>query len=44
MGEERGNRQEKLGRRSKVELEFRTEWSGVARDIIRHGRAYRLRD
>jgi hypothetical protein len=44
MGEERGNREEKLGRRSKVELEFRIEWSGTACDIIRHGRAYQLRD
>jgi hypothetical protein len=44
MGEERGNREEKLGRRSKGELEFWKERSGAARDIIRQGRAFRLSD
>jgi hypothetical protein len=44
MEEERGNREEKLGRSSKGELEFWKEWSGAARDIIRQGRAFRLSD
>jgi hypothetical protein len=43
MGEERGNREEKLGRRWKVGLEFWIEWRGAARDINKQGRAYRLK-
>jgi hypothetical protein len=44
MGEERENREKELGIRSKVELEFWKEWSGAARDIIRQGTAFRLKD
>jgi hypothetical protein len=48
MEEERGNQEDKLGRRrsgrSKGELEFWKEWSGAARDIIRQRRAFRLSD
>jgi hypothetical protein len=38
MGEERGNREEKLGRRSMVVLEYWKEWSGAERHAILLGR------